>query len=230
MVPGGPGPARRGADLSRPPREPVYAVTIALVRVVVRVLFRVEVEGTLPATGALVVAPVHTSYLDPCVIAVVLVALGRRGRFLTTEAVFRVPLVGPVLRRGRFIPVPTSGGTIALDPAAAELRAGEVVVIYPEAHLPVAGSPHAARPGVARLARATGAPVVPIGHAGIERSARRLGWLRRRRAAVVVGQPFTPADGDDRAAAEEVLARARVLAERAAIMIGRVPEPHVGER
>lgn len=191
--------------------EPVYAVVMVVLRVLIALLFRLRVGGgTLPG-GPVVVAANHVSYLDPITLGVALTRLRRRGRYLTTAVLFTMPVVGPVLHMGGFIPVRQGDGARALAAAVAALRAGEVVVIYPEGHV-AGGRVLPARPGVVRLARATGAPVVPVAQVGMERGASRLAWLRRRAAAVVVGAPFHPsADLDEAAAAQEVLDRIRAL-------------------
>ena len=63
-----------------------------------------------------------------------------------------------------------------IDPGVvlAALARGQVVVVYPEGRLPLRRdsadrTPESFRSGVARLALATGAPVVPLGQAGARR-------------------------------------------------------------
>lgn len=178
----------------RPRRSLGYRIVITLLRPAMALLFRVRVQGRLPTEGPLVVAANHVSYLDPVVLAVLLHRAGHDARFLTVAEVFRRPVVGAVLHAGRFIPV-TAGRwqrAVAARTAAEGLRAGHTVVIYPEGTIPSAGRPLEAQPGVAWLARTTGAPVVPIATAGMHRLPRRGAWLRRRRAAVVVGPVLHP--------------------------------------
>lgn len=204
--------------------EPVYAAGLVVLRTVVRVLLRLRVEGHLPSQGAAIVASNHVSYLDPVTLGVTLPRLGRRGRFLTMAALFSRPLIGPVMRAVAFIPVREGQGRTALAAGVEALRAGELLVIYPEGHV-ARGRVLPARPGVARLARETGAPVVPVAQAGMERGERRLAWARRRGAAVVVGAPFHPAGVTDAEAAAQVLDRIRDLlpAARALAAGDRLP-------
>lgn len=198
--------------------EPVYEVGLALLRVVVVLLLRLRVAGRLPREGALIVASNHVSYLDPATLGIALGRLGRRGRYLATAELFTKPLLGPALWTIGFIPVRPGRGATALAAGIQALRAGEVVVIYPEGHV-ARGRVLPARPGVARLSRATGTPVVPVAQVGMERGDRRLAWVRRRRAAVLVGEPFLPPDGmDDDAAAAEVLDRIRALVPAARVV------------
>lgn len=190
-------------------RASLERLLFVVLRPVVAVLFRLRVSGGLPAGGPLIVAANHVSYLDPVVLAVLLYGRGRPPRFLTTRAVFDLRLVGPALRRTGLIPV--GSGLGALRAAAAALEAGETVVVYPEGHVAVPGVEHRARAGVAVLARLSGAPVVPLASWGLEPARRRLGWLRRRRAAVVLGAPLPASSLRGRDGAERVLAAIRVL-------------------
>jgi 1-acyl-sn-glycerol-3-phosphate acyltransferase len=82
-----------------------------------------------------------------------------------------------------------------------------------------------ARTGLARLALATGAPIVPVGVAGLERFLPRDTTIPRpfKRVALRFGEPFTlsaPAEGQERhealeAATTEIMVRiGRLLPER----------------
>lgn len=194
----------------------------------VALLFAVRVHGRLPAEGPLLVAANHVSYLDPVVLAVVLHRAGHDARFLTVAEVFRRPVVGAVLRAGRFIPVTDRlwQRATAARAAAEGLRAGDTVVIYPEGTIPT-DQPLEARPGVAWLARRTGAPVVAVGTAGMHRVSGRGGWLRRRRAAVVVGPVLHLDPGgsaaDDPGHAADVLTVVRALVPAAEALAGSSP-------
>lgn len=182
-------------------RNPADRLLIAVARVVVGVLFRLRVEGALPPPGTpLIVAPNHVSYLDPLVVGLVVARSGRVPRFLVTPGVFRVPVVGQVFSRSSVFRADRDG----LAGAAAALEAGGTVVVYPEGHVARPGRRFRAKLGVAALARRSGAPVVPLGQAGMERGEGRLAWVRRRRAAVLIGRPLIPRGGD-RATAEAVV-------------------------
>ncbi|WP_063774144.1 lysophospholipid acyltransferase family protein [Streptacidiphilus rugosus] len=148
-----------------------------LARCVVPVLGRFRVgPGRLPQ-GPCIVAVNHSSLIDP---GVVLAALGRMGErqpvVLATAGLWRIPVLGRVLRAEGHIPVHrgTAQAAAALEAAERELRRGRVVVIYPEGRIPprpdsADATPQEFRSGLARLALATGAPVVPLGQAGSRR-------------------------------------------------------------
>jgi 1-acyl-sn-glycerol-3-phosphate acyltransferase len=131
---------------------------------------------TGPAPGSIVAAN-HSSLIDP---GVVLAALARRGVrspvVLAAAGLWRIPLLGARLRAEGHIPVHRGDrrAAEALERAAEAIAAGRVVVIYPEGRLPLRldsgdRDPEGFRSGVARLAFATGAPVVPLGQAGARR-------------------------------------------------------------
>lgn len=204
-----------------------YRAVLALSRPFVRPLLRVRVEGALPAQGPLIVAPNHISYLDPVNLGVTLDGLGRRPWFLVTPAVVELALVGGVMRRGGCIAAPRGSGTRALSRASAVLADGGLVVVYPEGHIAPPGVRLRAKAGLGLLARLSGARVLPVGQWGMERGARRLAWARRRRAAVVFGEPVAPPQrGGDREFAEEVLTAVRALVPRARELAGQPPDPH----
>lgn len=87
----------------------------------------------VPPTGPVLVVGNHLSMADSVVLAVALDRCGRRVRMMSTAGVFRVPVLGALLRRAGYVPVYRRSATpaAALGPAAAGLRAGECVGLYP---------------------------------------------------------------------------------------------------
>lgn len=189
------------------PRRPADRLLIAVARVVVPLLLRLRVEGAVPPPGtALIVAANHVSLLDPLVVGLVVARSGRVPRFLVTPGLLRVPVVGPVMRRSSVFTADRDG----LAAAAAALEDGGTVVVYPEGHVARPGRRFRAKLGIATLARHTGAPILPLAQAGMERGERRLAWARRRRAAVLVGARRSP-EGGDRVLADGVVADIEAL-------------------
>ncbi|MEU6238496.1 lysophospholipid acyltransferase family protein [Kitasatospora sp. NPDC047058] len=131
--------------------------------------------GAVLAPGTIVAAN-HTSLADPAVVLAALHRLGARPVVLAAAGLWRVPVLGRLLRRDGHIPVHrgTAHAADALDRAAEALAAGHVVLIYGEGGLPRRRDsgeqpPGPFRSGLARLAAATGAPVVPLGQVGARR-------------------------------------------------------------
>jgi 1-acyl-sn-glycerol-3-phosphate acyltransferase len=176
---------------------------------VVPVLGRLDVTTEDPAGPGpgTIVAANHSSLIDP---GLVLAALARRDvdRPVVPAAagLWRIPVLGGRLRAEGHIPVRRGHrqAAQALDRAAEALALGRIVVLYPEGRLPgrrdsADREPEDFRTGVARLALATGAPIVPLGQAGARRitsgsRAKQLAGLfsaplRRPRLHVHFGAP-----------------------------------------
>jgi putative phosphoserine phosphatase/1-acylglycerol-3-phosphate O-acyltransferase len=172
--------------------------------------FAFDGEDHIPRSGAALVVANHRSYFDPLVLGLVLARAGRTVRFLGKKEVFDAPVVGTLARSMGQIRVDRgTGSDRPLREAARALDAGEVVCILPQGTIPRGAlffeETLVGRPGAARLAAMTGAPVVPVGLWGTEHV-----WPRSSkvphvwnvtsppRVEVRVGAPFTlPADADE---------------------------------
>ncbi|MEO8293403.1 MAG: lysophospholipid acyltransferase family protein [Actinomycetota bacterium] len=185
-----------------------WALGSALTLPLVRLPFRVHVEGIerVPSSGAAILAFNHVSVLDGPVL-VVETALRRRRtvRFLVAAEVFGHRFYGPVLRRFDQIPIRRGeGDTEAVEEAIETVRAGALAAISPEGLVnpePEAGMQRI-RSGCARIAIATGAPVIPVGIWGTQRRWPQGGLTLRRawhrhRLAIVFGPPILPHPADD---------------------------------
>lgn len=116
--------------------------------------------------GPLILAGNHISNFDP--FCITLASRRRRlsPRIMATGGLFRAPLIGRVMIAAGHISVDRGRDTIAnaVPEAVAALRAGAVIFIYPEGRIGLDPAlwPERAKTGLARLALATGAPVVPV--------------------------------------------------------------------
>lgn len=111
--------------------------------------------------GAKIIAVNHPTTTDPFFVASM---VGQQSFILINELLFQVPVLGEYLRRSGHIPVCAGQGQAAVDAALHRLREGRTVIIFPEGALsPEEGGFQKARTGVARLAIASGAPVIPVG-------------------------------------------------------------------
>jgi 1-acyl-sn-glycerol-3-phosphate acyltransferase len=127
--------------------------------------WNIEGEEHLPSKGGAIVAVNHIAYLDPLAVGYVIDRLGRRPRFLGKAEIFEDRRIGWLIRGAGQIPVKrgTAEAPMALDHAEAAVRRGEIVVIFPEGTITTDPDLHPmeAKTGLARLALATKAPVIP---------------------------------------------------------------------
>jgi 1-acyl-sn-glycerol-3-phosphate acyltransferase len=124
-------------------------------------------QNRVPTTGALIVAANHNSEADPLALCHYLWASGRRYPvFLAKSALFGKGFVARVVRGTGQIPVLRGGASAAdsLKPAEEALLAGQCLVVYPEGTCTRDPDlwPMTGQTGAARLALATGTPVVPV--------------------------------------------------------------------
>ncbi len=193
-----------------PPRSNrAYRVVARIVRPVLFACTRPQWSGVehLPRDRGFIAAVNHVTVLDPLTTAHYLYDHGFAPRILAKDSLFRVPVLGRVLRAVEQVPVyrGTSRAGDALRDAVTALAAGECVVIFPEGTLTREPDmwPMAAKTGVARLALATRAPVVPIAQWGTHRVIARYGKVPRpfprKPVTVVAGPPVDLSDLYDRA-------------------------------
>ena len=118
----------------------------------------------------IVVVTNHVSHIDPLAFAHFLYDNGRSPRFLAKAGLFKVFFVGSVLRGAEQIPVyrQSVDAAKAYSAAVDAVRRGECVAIYPEATLTRDPDlwPMQGKTGAARVALATGAPVIPVAQWG----------------------------------------------------------------
>jgi 1-acyl-sn-glycerol-3-phosphate acyltransferase len=163
---------------------------------VLRSWFRLSYEHLerIPSTGPAIIANNHISYLDPLTNGEAIERAGRRPRFLAKEELFRIPVVGTVLRGAGQIPVARGArDRSSLARAEAALARGEVVVVYPEGTVTKRddGLPMEGRTGVVRLSLATGVPITPMASWGSQAV-----WQKSGRGSLRPGRPIWTSVGE----------------------------------
>lgn len=190
--------------------EPLYRLVEEVLRLPVRrgLRWRVEGLGRIPAEGPVLLASNHLSYFDPIAIANLGHLAGRRVRFLAKAELFRNRFLAAALRRMGQIPVERGTGDAgALAAAAAALGAGRCVHVFPEGTISDDLEPMAGKTGLARLAKAAGVDVIPVGLWGTQRVMPPRGRRAERfrtpvvmvvGEAVPVGPEANPREATDR--------------------------------
>jgi 1-acyl-sn-glycerol-3-phosphate acyltransferase len=159
---------------SSPWRVPLaWRMMLAFSRFVVFPLCRLRVSGDIPAelrAGPAILAANHISPFDPIVMAAACHQVGIAPRFMATGGLFDAPVAGAAMRAAGHIRVDRGNATVAraLPEAEQALRGGALVLVYPEGRIGLDPWmwPERGKTGVARLAQASGAPVVPVAQWG----------------------------------------------------------------
>jgi 1-acyl-sn-glycerol-3-phosphate acyltransferase len=170
-----------------------------ILRPTIRALMKHDWQGQenfLPA-GGMIVAANHLSYADVLALALFCEQAGRYPTFLAKSSLFKIPVIGKIIVRLGQLPVyrGQSDAALVLRDAEQGVKDGACVVFYPEGTVTrdPAQWPMQAKTGVARLALATGAPVIPVGHWGAQDvlayGSFRPHLVPRRTVRVLAGSP-----------------------------------------
>ncbi len=155
-----------GAVIADRALDALATATREVARVGLRTWMNLDVAGTdhVPADGGVIIAATHSSHADSLAVGA---AVRRRLSFVGSAHLAETPVLGPLLPRIGLLPMERGSGDAGLlGELAALVRDGAALVVYPEGSRSRDGSVHRPRSGVARLAAATGAPVVPTGVTG----------------------------------------------------------------
>jgi 1-acyl-sn-glycerol-3-phosphate acyltransferase len=189
---------------------PSYSSLHRLLGGPVRAVYRIEVVGAerVPSSGAVVIAGNHESMLDPILLGAV---VEREMCFLGKAELWRFRALAWGLDGVGAIPIERGRGDLgAIGRALEALEAGRAVAIFPQGA--VLGDRRWRR-GAARLALATGAPIVPVRLFGTARALSR-GKIGFPRLRLVFGEPIPVAiAADDPDAAAELTERLRLAVE-----------------
>jgi 1-acyl-sn-glycerol-3-phosphate acyltransferase len=150
-----------------------WSIAVAIVKPVLLATTKQDWDGgeKIPETGGCILALNHVSHIDPLTAAHITWDYGRQSRYLAKAGLFKNKALGRFLRAAGQIPVERStAGARAFDEAVKAVNAGELVVVYVEGSITKdpAGWPMIGKSGAARIALATGAPVIPVGQWGAQ--------------------------------------------------------------
>jgi 1-acyl-sn-glycerol-3-phosphate acyltransferase len=151
--------------------------------------FRSRGVEKIPKQGPALLLINHQSFLDSMVVGV---PLSRPVSYLTRDSLFRVPIVGWILRNSYTMPVNReSASSSTLRLAADRLKRGFLVGIFPEGTRSRDGQLGPLKPGFIALIRKVDFPVIPVGIAGTAAAWPRNAWfVRPKPCRVVFGDPI----------------------------------------
>ena len=139
----------------------------------------------------------HLSHVDPLTAAHFVYDHGRLPRYLAKSGLFKNQVLGCFMRSAGQIPVERASRDAvgAYDAAVAAVEAGECIVVYPEGTITRDPDlwPMTGKSGAARIALATGCPVMPIGQWGAQELlapyAKKPDLFPRKPITMKVGDP-----------------------------------------
>lgn len=192
-----------------------YRVVAAVLRSLSWLLFHPRVTGraNIPLTGPVIIAPSHRSNVD---FVFTLFMSPRKVFFMAKDPIFRVPILGPLVRHLGAFPVRRgSADRESLELSEEILRRGQALVLFPEGTRKSGLTIEPLHDGAMFVAARTGATVVPVGIGGTER-AMPVGkkMIRPAKVRVVIGEPIAPPERDGRVSRSAVTAKSEELRQK----------------
>ncbi|HRD11760.1 MAG TPA: lysophospholipid acyltransferase family protein, partial [Mycobacterium sp.] len=116
----------------------------------------------IPERGGAVIAINHTSYIDFLPAALATHRRHRRMRFMIKAEMTDVRIVAFLIKHTGAIPVDRSAGADSYAEAVRQLRAGELVGVYPEATISRSFELKEFKSGAVRMALEARVPIIPL--------------------------------------------------------------------
>jgi 1-acyl-sn-glycerol-3-phosphate acyltransferase len=168
-----------------------YETCRVIARLIVPLLIRLRVAGVqnVPKTGPVILVSNHLNWTD---IPMIGLRVMRRTHFMAKSELFqKAPLKWLVIGLGAFPVRRGEPDRQAIKQAEEVLKAGQVLVIFPEGTRSRKRVMKEGLAGVALIALRSGAPIVPVGIYGSERFKPWHIWPFRTRITLTYGEPFT---------------------------------------
>ena len=187
------------------------AFLTAFLRGYLRLIFRVEIKGSVPKQGAYVLCANHISLYDPVVVGAF---CGRNISFMAKSELFKIFGLGFLIKRLGAFPIDRNKADIkAIKTALSILKNGESLLMFPEGKRVKSGESADAKSGMIMLAHRTDSPIIPIGVKSDYKLFSRL--------TVTFGEPVTFSEYSGRkltseemdTLAQDVLLKIKALAE-----------------
>lgn len=153
-------------------------------------------KENVPDEGPVILACNHQSFLDPMIVGIGVRT--RQTHYMARENLLKVPILGPFLKSMKVHPVKRGH----VDPRALRktleiLRAGDVILIFPEGTRTRDGGLGEFKAGVGAIAARTDAWIVPVCLAGtFDCWPRSQPIFRRGRVRLTYGKPFKASPDD----------------------------------
>jgi 1-acyl-sn-glycerol-3-phosphate acyltransferase len=208
-----------------------YRICRVIAQVIYIFVFRGRVFGTarVPQRGGVLLVSNHQSFLDPVLATL---ALPRECHYMARDTLFRHPVLRRIIEFLNAFPVKRDTADIgAIKETLRRLKAGRLVLAFPEGTRTPDGSVGPMHAGVVLLARKARAPIVPMVILGAFESWPRTAKLPHPHPVVVAyGDPVAPHEHPEWSAEEcvaavrsQVVQLQRECQRRSSCARGRVP-------
>ncbi|MCX5687783.1 MAG: lysophospholipid acyltransferase family protein [Candidatus Omnitrophica bacterium] len=163
-----------------------YYIFRNILKLLFKIFFRLNIVG---AEGPLIVAPNHTSFLDPLIAGF---AVPRELNFMARSSLFRNKIFGKMLTSVNAFSLKREGADLgAMRLAIDKLCHGKAVLIFPEGTRSKDGSFGTPRAGIGLLAASSGATILPCYIKGSRESLPKGAiFPRLKKITVYVGKPL----------------------------------------
>ena len=164
-----------------------------MAQVVFTVWLRFRARGleNIPASGGGLILGNHSSFLDPLLIGM---PLTRPVSFLARDSLFRIPVVGWILRNTYVKPLNReNASTASIRETVQRAEQGFLCGLFPEGTRSPSGEVGEFKPGFIALVRRMDRPIYPVGIAGTHLALGRQSlFLKPYRVRLVFGKPILP--------------------------------------
>jgi len=181
---------------------------VRTIRILGTLLFRPTVIGkeNIPATGAVLIAPVHRSNVD---FAFSVFMSKRKIFFMAKDSLYKIKPIGKfLLHLGAF---PVTRDSADRDSMAASeyiLQQGQALILFPEGTRKEGPVIEQLRDGAMFIASRTNSVVVPVGIGGSDKSMKPgAKFPRPVRIKVVIGKPISPPAAEGRVSRSAISAK-----------------------
>lgn len=175
--------------------------------ILINLFYRVHTTGleNIPEKGPAVVVCNHVSFMDPILLGG---SIRRPMRFVMYYKIFQLPLLRFFFRHAKAIPIASAREdeqlmNDAFDKVDDELKAGNIVCIFPEGAITRDGEVQRFRPGIEKIIARRAVPVIPVSLGrlwGSWFSRRKGGGIRKlpgrlfARVPVNIGEPVAASE------------------------------------
>ncbi len=168
----------------------VYRFIILVIKFIFYINGGLQVKGiaNVPAEGGVIIAPNHTSYIDPPLIGAV---LPKRSTFMARKELFKIPLIGSFIKLFALPVDREKPHHSTIKKVITILKNGGLFVIFPEGQRSENGKLLQGKRGIGMIAHLSNAAIVPTLIIGSDKAlpvdAR---WLKRTKISIIFDTPI----------------------------------------